>query len=117
MKKEQQEKEVERVSSILNIQNHLTKKPHMLSGGERQRVAMGRAMVNESQLYLFDEPLSNLDEELRTKLRPEILRLFHQLHVPFIYVTHDQVDAMTMATKIAVMNHGQIQQLASPQEI
>ena len=60
-------------------------------------------MVMESQLYLFDEPLSNLDEELRTKLRPEILHLFHQLHVPFVYVTHDQVDAMTMGTKIAVM--------------
>ncbi len=117
MKKEQREKEVERVSCILNIQNHLTKKPHMLSGGERQRVAMGRAMVMESQLYLFDEPLSNLDEELRTKLRPEILHLFHQLHVPFVYVTHDQVDAMTMGTKIAVMNQGEIQQLASPEEI
>lgn len=113
----QRDKEIQRVSDILNIQKHLGKKPHMLSGGERQRVAMGRAMVTESQLYLFDEPLSNLDEELRTKLRPEILRLFYQLHVPFVYVTHDQVDAMTMGTKIAVMNHGEIQQLGSPEEI
>lgn len=117
VKKKEQKDRVARVSELLGIGKHLSKKPHMLSGGERQRVAMGRAMVGNSKIYLFDEPLSNLDENLRTRLRPEILSLFHQLQVPFVYVTHDQVDAMTMGTKIAVMNQGEILQLGSPMEI
>ncbi len=117
IKKEEQNERVERVSELLGIGKHLKKKPHMLSGGERQRVAMGRAMAGDSKIYLFDEPLSNLDENLRTRLRPEILSLFHKLKVPFVYVTHDQVDAMTMGTKIAVMNHGEIQQLGTPTEV
>ena len=116
--KPQQKKEaVERVAQMLDITRHLKKKPYMLSGGERQRVAMGRAMVKDSRVCLFDEALSNLDENMRTRLRPEILRLFRELHVPFVYVTHDQVDAMTMDTKIAVMDHGAIQQLGTPNEI
>lgn len=117
MKKAKRNEAAERVGDLLDIKRHFQKKPEMLSGGERQRVAMGRAMVNECKLYLFDEPLSNLDEALRTRLRPEILKQFHQLQVPFVYVTHDQVDAMTMGTRIAVMQKGEIQQLGTPQEI
>lgn len=117
MKREQRRKVVGDVGVLLGIRQHFHKKPHMLSGGERQRVAMGRAMVNECRLYLFDEPLSNLDEALRARLRPEILKQFHELEVPFVYVTHDQVDAMTMGTKIAVMQEGEIRQLGTPQEI
>jgi len=117
MKRPEREKVVNEVGEILDIRRHFKKKPDMLSGGERQRVAMGRAMVKESKVYLFDEPLSNLDESLRTRLRPEIMKLFHDLKVPFVYVTHDQVDAMTMGTKVAVMRHGEIQQLGTPQEI
>ena len=116
-KRQERDGAVERVSEILDIGRHLGKKPHMLSGGERQRVAMGRAMAGECKLYLFDEPLSNLDDGLRTRLRPEILSLFHRLHVPFVYVTHDQVDAMTMATRVAVMKDGAIEQLGRPQQI
>ena len=117
IKKPEREKSVNSVGEMLDIKKHFKKKPDMLSGGERQRVAMGRAMVKESKLYLFDEPLSNLDDGLRTKLRPEIKKLFHDLKVPFVFVTHDQVDAMTLATKIAVMDGGVIQQLGTPQEI
>ena len=117
MKRKERTQAVEKVSDILDIGRHLGKKPHMLSGGERQRVAMGRAMAGECKLYLFDEPLSNLDDGLRTRLRPEILSLFHRLHVPFVYVTHDQVDAMTMATRVAVMKNGTIEQLGTPQQI
>lgn len=117
VKKNERNKVVNEVGEMLNIRKHFNKKPEMLSGGERQRVAMGRAMVKESKVYLFDEPLSNLDDGLRTKLRPEILRQFHELKVPFVYVTHDQVDAMTMGTKVAVMQNGEIQQLGAPQEI
>ena len=117
VKKSEREKAVNAVGEMLDIKKHFKKKPEMLSGGERQRVAMGRAMVKESKLYLFDEPLSNLDDGLRTKLRPEIKKLFHDLKVPFVFVTHDQVDAMTLATKIAVMDKGEVQQLGAPQEI
>lgn len=116
-KRKERNKIADKTGDLLDIRRHFNKKPEMLSGGERQRVAMGRAMVNECKLYLFDEPLSNLDEVLRTKLRPEILRQFHELKVPFVYVTHDQIDAMTMGTLVAVMQNGEIQQLGSPQEI
>lgn len=117
VKKNEREKIVGEIGELLDIKKHFRKKPEMLSGGERQRVAMGRAMVKESNLYLFDEPLSNLDDRLRTKLRPEILKQFHELKVPFVFVTHDQVDAMTLGTKVAVMQHGEIQQMGTPQEI
>lgn len=117
VKKEERHKIVNEVGDLLDIRKHFKKKPEMLSGGERQRVAMGRAMVKECKLYLFDEPLSNLDDGLRTRLRPELLKQFHELKVPFVYVTHDQVDAMTMGTKVAVMQNGEIQQLGTPQEI
>lgn len=117
VKKEERHRIVNEVGELLDIKKHFKKKPEMLSGGERQRVAMGRAMVKECKLYLFDEPLSNLDDGLRTRLRPELLKQFHELQVPFVYVTHDQVDAMTMGTKVAVMQSGEIQQLGTPQEI
>lgn len=117
VKRDERHKILNEVGELLDIKKHFKKKPEMLSGGERQRVAMGRAMVKECKLYLFDEPLSNLDDGLRTKLRPELLKQFHELQVPFVYVTHDQVDAMTMGTKVAVMQSGEIQQLGTPQEI
>lgn len=117
VKKGERNQIVNEIGEILDIRKHFHKKPEMLSGGERQRAAMGRAMVKEAKVYLFDEPLSNLDEGLRTRLRPEILKQFHELQVPFVYVTHDQVDAMTMGTKVAVMKDGEIQQLGSPEEI
>lgn len=117
VKKAERNRVVDEVGEVLGIRKYFKKKPEMLSGGERQRVAMGRAMVKECKLYLFDEPLSNLDDRLRTRLRPEILKQFHELKVPFVYVTHDQVDAMTMGTKVAVMQDGAICQLGTPQEI
>ena len=101
----------------LEIGGTRKKLPHMLSGGERQRAAMGRAMVKENRIYLFDEPLSNLDESLRSRLRPEIRSAFLTLKVPFLYVTHDQIDAMTLGTKIAVMNQGSIVQTGTPREL
>lgn len=116
-KREKREQTVKGVAELLDISKHLKKKPEMLSGGERQRTAMGRAMVKEADIFLFDEPLSNLDESMRARLRPEILRQFQRLQVPFVYVTHDQVDAMTMGTKIAVMDKGVIQHLGTPDEI
>ncbi len=115
--KEERDSIVDSIGETLGLHHYFKKRPEQLSGGERQRVAMGRAMVKESRIYLFDEPLSNLDDALRTKLRPEILKSFHELQVPFVYVTHDQVDAMTMATKVAVMKDGVIQQLGTPMEI
>ena len=117
VKKNERENIVGEIGEMLDIKKHFKKKPEMLSGGERQRVAMGRAMVKESKVYLFDEALSNLDDGLRTKLRPEILKQFHELKVPFVYVTHDQVDAMTLGTKVAVMKDGEIQQMGKPQKI
>lgn len=117
IKRAQRRKMVDSISQTLDISRHLGKKPHMLSGGERQRVAMGRAMVKECRAYLFDEPLSNLDDVLRSRLRVEILELFYQMRVPFVYVTHDQVDAMTLGTKVAVMRDGAIQQLGAPMEV
>lgn len=117
VKRKKRQEIIHEVSSFLGIEKYLQKKPDMLSGGERQRVAMGRAMVKECSLYLYDESLSNLDDNLRTKLRPEILKQFHELKVPFVYVTHDQVDAMTMGTKIAVMNQGRIVQMGTPKAL
>lgn len=117
IKRAQRREMVASTSQTLDISQHIGKKPHVLSGGERQRVAMGRAMVKECRAYLFDEPLSNLDDVLRSRLRVEILGLFHQMRVPFVYVTHDQVDAMTLGTKVAVMRDGIIQQLGAPLEV
>jgi multiple sugar transport system ATP-binding protein len=105
------------VAKILRIEHLLKRKPSQLSGGQRQRVAMGRALVRKPQVFLFDEPLSNLDAKLRVEMRTEIKRLHQSMGATIVYVTHDQIEAMTLATQIAVMNAGAIQQLGSPKEI
>jgi multiple sugar transport system ATP-binding protein len=115
--KAEQKQAVERVTQLLHIEELLDRKPSQLSGGQRQRVAMGRALVRDPALFLFDEPLSNLDAKLRTEMRMEIKKLHGQLRNTVVYVTHDQVEAMTMATRIAVMDKGVIQQVAAPDEI
>jgi len=115
--KEHIETSLNRFSKMLQIDQLLDRKPAQLSGGQRQRVAMGRALVREPQIFLFDEPLSNLDAKLRVEMRREINKLHVQLGTTMIYVTHDQVEAMSLATRIAVMNEGIIQQIGSPQEI
>ncbi len=108
---------VEAVAEILNISKILDRKPKQLSGGQRQRVAMGRAIVRSSKVFLMDEPLSNLDAKLRNQMRIEILKLHRSLEATFIYVTHDQVEAMTLGTRIVVMKDGEIQQVAAPKEL
>jgi multiple sugar transport system ATP-binding protein len=108
---------VEQAAQILGIEMLLKRKPRELSGGQRQRVAVGRAIVREPKVFLFDEPLSNLDAKLRVQTRAEISKLHQRLQTTFIYVTHDQVEAMTMATRIAVMNKGILQQLDTPQKL
>ena len=111
------EKRISRAAEILQIQPLLDRKPSALSGGQRQRVAIGRALVRDVDVFLFDEPLSNLDAKLRSELRVEIKRLHNQLGNTMVYVTHDQIEALTLADRIAVMKGGVIQQLAPPQEI
>ena len=115
--KEEIKRRVGEAADILGIGHLLLRKPRELSGGQRQRVAVGRAIVREPKVFLFDEPLSNLDAKLRVQTRAEISKLHHNLKTTFIYVTHDQTEAMTMATRIAVMNKGILQQLDSPQEL
>jgi len=110
-------KRVARAAEILQIEPLLKRKPAALSGGQRQRVAIGRALVRDVDVFLFDEPLSNLDAKLRADLRVELKQLHRQLKNTMIYVTHDQVEAMTLADRIAIMRAGKIQQLASPDEI
>ncbi|WP_355660444.1 ABC transporter ATP-binding protein [Halomonas salifodinae] len=102
---------------ILQLEELLERKPKALSGGQRQRVAMGRAMAREPRILLFDEPLSNLDASLRVQMRNEIARLHHRLGSTMIYVTHDQVEAMTLADKIVVLNAGRVEQVGSPHEL
>lgn len=108
---------VKRAAEVLQIGALLKRKPAALSGGQRQRVAIGRALVRDVDVFLFDEPLSNLDAKLRADLRVEIKRLHSQLNNTMIYVTHDQIEAMTLADRIAIMKEGKIMQLASPHEI
>ena len=108
---------VKEAADILGITELLTRKPRELSGGQRQRVAVGRAIVRKPAVFLFDEPLSNLDAKLRGQMRTELSKLHDQLKTTIIYVTHDQVEAMTMGTKIVIMNAGIIQQMGSPMEI
>ena len=108
---------VQEAAEILGIQDMLTRKPRQLSGGQRQRVALGRAIVREPKVFLFDEPLSNLDAKLRIAMRSEITKLHQRLQTTFIYVTHDQTEAMTMASRIAVINKGILQQLDTPQSL
>ncbi len=111
------EKRVNRAAEILQLQPYLQRKPRELSGGQRQRVAMGRAIVREPSVFLFDEPLSNLDAKLRVQMRLEIKRLHQQLGVTSIYVTHDQVEAMTLADRLVVMNLGRADQIGTPGDV
>ncbi len=115
--KDEIERRVREAAKILGIENLLGRKPRALSGGQRQRVALGRAIVREPQVFLLDEPLSNLDAKLRVQTRAELIKLHRRLQTTFIYVTHDQVEAMTMADRIAVLNNGVLQQLDTPQNL
>jgi multiple sugar transport system ATP-binding protein len=108
---------VNEAAETLGITELLQRKPRQLSGGQRQRVAVGRAIVREPKVFLFDEPLSNLDAKLRVQMRTEISKLHQRLQTTFIYVTHDQTEAMTMASRIAVINKGKLQQIDSPQNL
>src|ERR671911_751114 len=111
------ERKVQDAARILNLSDYLNRKPRQLSGGQRQRVAIGRAIVRQPKAFLFDEPLSNLDAELRVQMRVEIAKLHQDLGATMIYVTHDQVEAMTMADKIVVLRSGVIEQAGAPLEL
>ncbi|MBM3650399.1 MAG: sn-glycerol-3-phosphate ABC transporter ATP-binding protein UgpC [Alphaproteobacteria bacterium] len=115
--KREREAAVARVAALLQIETLLGRKPSQLSGGQRQRVAMGRALVRDPLLFLFDEPLSNLDAKLRVEMRMEIKQLHQRIRSTNVYVTHDQIEAMTMATRIAVMHQGEVQQFADPDTV
>ncbi|OJY32221.1 MAG: sugar ABC transporter ATP-binding protein [Rhodobacterales bacterium 65-51] len=117
MPQAEQDRKVENAARILNLSSYLDRRPGQLSGGQRQRVAIGRAIVREPAAFLFDEPLSNLDAALRVTMRQEISELHQTLKTTMIYVTHDQVEAMTMADKIVVLNAGRIEQVGSPLEL
>ena len=115
--KEEIDEKVQAAAKILAIEEYLQRKPKALSGGQRQRVALGRTIVRNPKVFLLDEPLSNLDAKLRATMRSEIIKLHDQLGATFIYVTHDQVEAMTMGTRIVVMKDGVVQQIGAPQEL
>ena len=115
--KPERDKALAEVAKLLQIDHLLDRKPGQLSGGQRQRVAMGRALVRNPDVFLFDEPLSNLDAKLRVDMRTEIKKLHQKLKTTIVYVTHDQIEAMTLSTRIAVMNKGHVQQLGTPKEI
>ena len=117
MDQAEQDRRVQRAAKVLNLDSYLDRRPGQLSGGQRQRVAIGRAIVREPAAFLFDEPLSNLDAALRGDLRQEISELHQSLKTTMIYVTHDQVEAMTMADKIVVLHAGRIEQVGSPLEL
>jgi multiple sugar transport system ATP-binding protein len=111
------DRRVREAARILGIEELLNRKPRQLSGGQRQRVAVGRAIVRQPEVFLFDEPLSNLDAKLRVQMRSELIKLHYQLEATMIYVTHDQVEAMTMGDRIVIMNNGEIQQVGAPMEV
>ena len=115
--KDEIKRRVEEAARVLGIDHLLNRKPKALSGGQRQRVALGRAIVREPKVFLFDEPLSNLDAKLRVQMRTEITKLHQRLQTTFIYVTHDQTEAMTMGDRIVIMKDGFIQQIGTPQEV
>lgn len=117
VKKEERNRLIKEVSTIVGLDEYLTRKPSDLSGGQRQRVALARAMVKTPKVFLMDEPLSNLDAKLRNQMRSELIQLHNRLKVTFVYVTHDQVEAMSMADKIVIMDKGKIMQVDSPKEI
>src|SRR6202047_1989280 len=108
---------VEKAAKILDITDLLGRRPKQLSGGQRQRVAMGRAIVRNPKVFLFDEPLSNLDAKLRVQMRIEIKKVHQKVRTTTVYVTHDQVEAMTLADRVVVMNHGRIEQIGTPNEL
>ena len=115
--KEEIDKKVTEVAEILDITQYLDRKPKALSGGQRQRVAIGRAMVRDPKVFLMDEPLSNLDAKLRNQMRAEIIKLRSRINTTFMYVTHDQTEAMTLGDRIVIMKDGYIQQIGTPQEV
>src|SRR5690606_37323122 len=117
MPRDEIDRRVADAAKILQIEDLLERKPRQLSGGQKQRVAIGRAIVREPQLFLFDEPLSNLDAELRVQMRVELAGLYNRLGTTMIYVTHDQIEAMTMATRIAVLNKGRLEQVGTPYDL
>jgi multiple sugar transport system ATP-binding protein len=117
MEKDEIDRRVKEAARILDIEDYLNRKPKQLSGGQRQRVALGRAIVREPKVFLLDEPLSNLDAKLRNLMRTEITKLHQKLNTTFIYVTHDQTEAMTMGTRIVVMKDGVIQQIDTPENL
>ncbi len=115
--KDEIKRRVDEAARILDIEPLLDRKPRALSGGQRQRVAMGRAIVRNPKVFLFDEPLSNLDAKLRVQMRTEIKKVHQTVRTTTVYVTHDQVEAMTLADRVVVMNHGVIEQVGTPQEL
>lgn len=115
--KEERENRIQKVAKIVGLEEYLNRKPSQLSGGQRQRIALARAMVKEPDVFLMDEPLSNLDAKLRSSMRSELIQLHEELKTTFVYVTHDQVESMAMADHIVLMNQGKIMQQASPEEI
>ena len=115
--KEQIKEKVEEAASILGLSAYLDRKPKALSGGQRQRVALGRAIVRKPKVFLMDEPLSNLDAKLRVQMRSQIIKIHERVGATTIYVTHDQIEAMTMATRIVCMKDGRVQQIGSPKEL
>jgi multiple sugar transport system ATP-binding protein len=115
--KAERAKAVREVAALLQIEQLLKRRPSQLSGGQRQRVAMGRALVRHPKIFLFDEPLSNLDAKLRVEMRTEIKKLHQRLGATIVYVTHDQIEAMTLASRIAVMRGGVLQQFGTPREV
>ncbi len=116
-KKDEIKKRVNDAAKILGLEEYLDRKPKALSGGQRQRVALGRAIVRDAEVFLMDEPLSNLDAKLRVQMRAEIQKLHHRLQTTTVYVTHDQTEAMTMATRLVVMKDGIVQQVGEPKEV
>ena len=117
MPKDEIRQRVEQAAKILDITEYLQRKPKALSGGQRQRVAIGRAIVREPKVLLMDEPLSNLDAKLRNEMRAEIIKLRERINTTFIYVTHDQTEAMTLGDRIVIMKDGEVQQIGTPQEV
>ncbi|MGB5850228.1 MAG: sn-glycerol-3-phosphate ABC transporter ATP-binding protein UgpC, partial [Ignavibacteriaceae bacterium] len=116
-KKNEIDERVNEAASILNLEDLLDRRPKALSGGQRQRVAVGRAIVRKPKVFLFDEPLSNLDAKLRVQMRTEISKLHQKLSATIVYVTHDQTEAMTMGSRIVIMNKGVVHQVATPLEL
>ncbi len=115
--KAERDQRIEKIATTLGLKDYLTRRPAQLSGGQRQRVAMGRAMIREPKVFLFDEPLSNLDARLRVQMRAELRRMHQRLRTTSIFVTHDQVEAMTLGDRLVVLNQGRVEQIGTPNEV